>query len=293
MTMTLPADRPSDAPVIDAPVIDAEEAARLRARRIESIAAWALPLAVFVILVGGWQLAVWAFDTPAYILPGPIDVIEKLIEKFGTLAASWWTTFRITVAALALATVGGAGLAILFTQSRWVEQALIPYVVVLQVTPIIAIAPLIFLYIDSHIVRVLFVAWIVAFFPILSNTALGMKSADHNLRDLMTIYGASRWQRLRYLQLPTALPNFLAGLRIAGGLSLIGAVVAEFTMGSGGNAAGLAFRILEASYRLRVPDMFAALLLVILTGVAIYLILSALTWWLLHKWHESALKREA
>ena len=274
------------------PVVDAEEAARLRARRIERTARWALPLAVFVLLIGAWQLAVTAYEIPSYILPGPLDVLDKLFEKSDTLMASWWTTFKITVFALALATVGGAGLAILFTQSRWIEQALIPYVVVLQVTPIIAIAPLIFLYIDSHIVRVLFVAWIVAFFPILSNTALGMKSTDHNLRDLMTIYGASRWQRLRFLQLPTALPNFLAGLRIAGGLALIGAVVAEFTMGSGGNAAGLAFRILEASYRLRVPDMFAALLLIILTGVAIYLILSAVTWWLLHKWHESAVRRE-
>jgi NitT/TauT family transport system permease protein len=132
----------------------------------------------------------------------------------------------------------------------------------------------------------------VAFFPVLSNTALGLKSSDHNLRDLMTIYRASRWQRLRFLQLPSSLPYFLGGLRIAGGLSLIGAVVAEFTMGSGGQAAGLAFRILESSYRLNVPRMFAALLLVILTGVAIYLVLSWLTWFLLHKWHESAVSRE-
>jgi NitT/TauT family transport system permease protein len=196
------------------------------------------------------------------------------------------------VLALLLAIVGGGGLAILFTQSRLVEMSLFPYMVVLQVTPIIAIAPLIFIYIDSHIARVLFIAWIVAFFPVLSNTALGLKSSDHNLRDLMTIYRASRWQRLRFLQLPSSLPYFLGGLRIAGGLSLIGAVVAEFTMGSGGRAAGLAFRILESSYRLNVPRMFAALLLVILTGVAIYLVLSWLTWLLLHKWHESAVSRE-
>jgi NitT/TauT family transport system permease protein len=171
-------------------------------------------------------------------------------------------------------------------------MSLFPYMVILQVTPIIAIAPLIFIYIDSHIARVLFCAWIVAFFPVLSNTALGLSSADHNLRDLFQIYRANRWQRLRYLQLPASLPYFLGGLRIAGGLSLIGAVVAEFTMGSGGQAAGLAFRILEANYRLQIPKMFAALILIVLTGVAIYLVISWLSWFLLHKWHESALKRE-
>ena len=166
---------------------------------------------------------------------------------------------RVTVLALILAIIGGGGLAILFTQSRLVEMSLFPYMVVLQVTPIIAIAPLIFIYIDSHIARVLFIAWIVAFFPVLSNTALGLKSSDHNLRDLMTIYRASRWQRLRFLQLPSSLPYFLGGLRIAGGLSLIGAVVAEFTMGSGGQAAGLAFRILESQLPpQRPPDVRGA-----------------------------------
>jgi NitT/TauT family transport system permease protein len=275
-----------------APVIDAEEAARLRAARLERTLRWLLPLVVFVTLIGAWQWYVTAWEVPHYRLPGPFLVIETLVADFASLAGSWWTTVRVTVLALVLAIIGGGGLAILFTQSRLVEMSLFPYMVVLQVTPIIAIAPLIFIYIDSHIARVLFIAWIVAFFPVLSNTALGLKSSDHNLRDLMTIYRASRWQRLRFLQLPSSLPYFLGGLRIAGGLSLIGAVVAEFTMGSGGQAAGLAFRILESSYRLNVPRMFAALLLVILTGVAIYLVLSWVSWFLLHKWHESAVSRE-
>jgi NitT/TauT family transport system permease protein len=277
---------------VSAPVIDAEEVARLRAARLERTLRWALPLVVFVALIGAWQWYVTAWEVPHYRLPGPFLVVETLIADFSSLAGSWWTTVRVTVLALLLAIIGGGGLAILFTQSRLVEMSLFPYMVVLQVTPIIAIAPLIFIYIDSHIARVLFIAWIVAFFPVLSNTALGLKSSDHNLRDLMTIYRASRWQRLRFLQLPSSLPYFLGGLRIAGGLSLIGAVVAEFTMGSGGQAAGLAFRILESSYRLNVPRMFAALLLVILTGVAIYLVLSWVSWLLLHKWHESAVSRE-
>jgi NitT/TauT family transport system permease protein len=275
-----------------APVVDAEEAGRLALMRRERTLRWALPSAVFLALILLWQGAVTVYEIPHYQLPGPFLVMQTLVEDFGSLAGSWWTTVRITVLALILAIIGGGGLAILFTQSRWIEMSLFPYMVVLQVTPIIAIAPLIFIYIDSHIARVLFIAWIVAFFPVLSNTALGLKSSDHNLRDLMTIYRASRWQRLRFLQLPSSLPYFLGGLRIAGGLALIGAVVAEFTMGSGGQSAGLAFRILESSYRLNVPRMFAALVLVILTGIAIYLVLSWVTWLLLHKWHESALKRE-
>jgi NitT/TauT family transport system permease protein len=286
MALTEPALDPS------VPVVDAEEAARLRVARLESTLRWALPLVLFVGLIGLWQWYVTAWEVPHYRLPSPLLVIQTLVADFPSLAGSWWTTVRVTVLALLLAIIGGGGLAILFTQSRLVEMSLFPYMVVLQVTPIIAIAPLIFIYIDSHIARVLFIAWIVAFFPVLSNTALGLKSSDHNLRDLMSIYRASRWQRLRFLQLPSSLPYFLGGLRIAGGLSLIGAVVAEFTMGSGGQAAGLAFRILESSYRLNIPRMFAALVLVILTGVAIYLVLSWLTWLLLHKWHESAVSRE-
>ena len=286
-------EQPQTAAPQTGPVVDAEENARMRAARRERTLRWALPLALFVGLIALWEWYVIAFEVPHYRLPGPFLVMETLAEDFSSLAGSWWTTVRVTVLALLLAIVGGGGLAILFTQSRLVEMSLFPYMVVLQVTPIIAIAPLIFIYIDSHIARVLFIAWIVAFFPVLSNTALGLKSSDHNLRDLMTIYRANRWQRLRFLQLPSSLPYFLGGLRIAGGLSLIGAVVAEFTMGSGGQAAGLAFRILESSYRLNVPRMFAALLLVIITGVVIYLVLSWVTWLLLHRWHESAVRQES
>lgn len=277
----------------DPAILDPEEAARLAARRRAAIGRWALPALFFVIFIGGWQWIVTANQIPHYILPGPGLVARTLVEDFATLAPSWGVTLTITFLALALAVVFGGGLAILFTQSKWIEMSLFPYAIVLQVTPIVAIAPLIFIYVESKLAGLLLCAWIVAFFPVLSNTTLGLNSADHNLRDLMTIYRASRWQRLRYLQLPAALPYFLGGLRIAGGLSLIGAVVAEFVAGSGGIGSGLAFRILEASYRLNIPRLFAALVLIIVTGIAIYLVLSWITWALLHKWHESAVKREA
>jgi NitT/TauT family transport system permease protein len=197
----------------------------------------------------------------------------------------------ITGLALTVATLGGVLLAVLFAQSRLVEYSLFPIAVVLQVTPIVAVFPLINIYVENTVAKLLICAWIVAFFPILSNTTLGLNSADHNLRDLYRLYGASRWQTLRYLQLPGAMPYFLGGLRIAGGLSLIGAVVAEFVAGSSGFGSGLASRIIEAGYRLNIPRLFAALILISLTGIAIYLVLSLVSHLVLRKWHESAVTR--
>lgn len=275
-----------------APMVDAEELARLRRARFEKIGAWALPAIVVGLSVYGWHWVVVANDIPHYILPSPERVASQLIEDWGILSSALLVTLKITFMALTTAVVVGVGLAVLFSLSRWVEMSFFPYAVILQVTPVVAIAPLIFIYVDSPSVGLLICAWIVAFFPILSNTTLGLNSADHNLRDLFSIYGATRWQRLRYLEMPSAMPYFLGGLRIAGGLSLIGAIVAEYVAGTTGTGGGLAFRILEASYRLNIPRMFAALLLIALAGVTIFAATTLLNHLVLHKWHESAVKRE-
>ncbi len=252
----------------------------------------AAPFLVGIIFLGGWEAAVRIMAIPPYILPTPSRIIETLISDWPTLAASLRITLAITFSALAAAVVVGGALAILFTQFKWVELALFPYAVILQVTPIVAIAPLIIIWVNDTNLSLLICAWIVAFFPILSNTILGLNSADHNLRNLFELYGATRWQTLRYLRLPAALPYFLAGLKISGGLALIGAVVAEFVAGTGGTASGLAYRILEAQYQLKIPRMFAALTLISLAGVAIFLATSIIAHRLLHRWHESAIKRE-
>jgi len=273
-------------------VIDEEELRHARAQKREKIGRWLLPLIVLTLAVLIWDRVVVWNDIPHYILPRPGLVLETMVKDWPILWGSLLVTLKITLMALSVAVVGGVGLAVLFTQSKFFEMSFYPFAVILQVTPIVAVAPLIFIYIDNKIVALLTVAWIVAFFPILSNTTLGLNSTDHNLRDLYKIYGATRWQRLRYLQLPAALPYFLGGLRIAGGLSLIGAVVAEYVAGTGGIGSGLAFRILEASYRLNIPRMFAALLLIAATGVSIFAATSFLSHMLLRKWHESALKRE-
>ena len=272
--------------------IDPVEMRKARAIKQEKIGRLVLPLIVVVLSIIAWdRLCVWN-EIPHYIIPRPGRVLDSLITDWSLLIGSLGTTLLITFSALAIAIIGGVGIAVLFAQSKWIEMTFFPYAVILQVTPIIVIAPLIFIYVDSKFIGLLICAWIVAFFPILSNTTMGLNSADHNLRDMMKLYGASRWQTLRFLRLPSALPYFLGGLKIAGGLSLIGAIVAEFVAGSGGVGSGLAFRILEASYRLNIPRMFAAIILISVTGVLIFMFMTFLSWLFLHKWHESAIKRE-
>ena len=273
-------------------IYDAEESRRARNRQIESVARWLVPIAVVVLTLVLWNWLVVAYALPHYILPSPGRVWDQFILDRDILGQSLLVTLRITVMALGVAVAGGVLLAILFNQSRFAELVFYPYAVILQVTPIVSIAPLIFIYVTDPTARVLICAWLVAFLPILSNTTLGLKSTDHNLTDLFTIYGANRWQRLIRLQLPSALPYFLGGLRIAGGLALIGAIVAEYVVGTGGAGSGLAFRILEASYRLNIPRMFAALGLIAVVGVTIFAMTALLSHFALRKWHESAIRRE-
>ena len=249
-----------------------------------------LPVVVFLIAVLAWEAVVRINQIPHYILPAPSLVAVTLWDNLGSLMTSWLFTMKITFGALLLAVVGGVALAMLFALNKWVELCLFPFAIVLQVTPIVAIAPLILIFIDSTTAALLLCAWIVAFFPILSNTIVGLRSADHNLRDLFTLYRATPWQTLRHLLIPSAMPYFIAGLKIAGGLSLIGAVVAEFTAGAAGKETGLASRILEASFRTEIPKMFAALVLVSLTGIMIFLVFNVVSKMVLGAWHESEVK---
>ena len=251
----------------------------------------ALPILVLALVIAAWHLVVRVFAIPAYVLPGPGLVLATLISDGALLMNSLWVTLTITFEGFLLAAVGGIALAIGFNQWRVFEYSFYPYAVILQVTPVVAIAPLLLIYLPQPL-AVLACAWIVAFFPVLANTTLGLNSVDHNLLALFELYKASRWQVLWNLKLPSALPQMLAGLRIAGGLSLIGAVVAEIAAGSAGAGSGLAYRIAESGYRLNIPRMFAALLLLSLAGVTIFFALSALSHLALRRWHESELRRE-
>jgi NitT/TauT family transport system permease protein len=228
---------------------------------------------------------------PPFILPGPGLVFATLVADWTVLSDSLLVTLSTTLQGFLMALVGGVALAVVFNQWRLLEYSLYPYAVILQVTPVVAIAPLLLIYLPQP-AAVLACAWIVAFFPVLANTTLGLNSVDRNLVDLFRLYGASRSQVLWRLKLPAALPYILGGLKIAGGLSLIGAVVAEIAAGSAGAGSGLAYRIAESGYRLNIPRMFAALLLLSLAGVVIFFALSVLSHLLLRRWHESAIARD-
>jgi NitT/TauT family transport system permease protein len=250
-----------------------------------------LPIVVLAAGVAVWDLVVRANHIPPYVLPGPGAVFKTLIDDWNILSQSLLTTLWTTLEGFVAAAIGGVALALLFNQSKWLEYSLLPYAIILQVTPVIAIAPLLLIYLPQQ-TAVIACAWIVAFFPVLSNTTLGLNSVDRNLAGLFQLYGASRAQTLRYLKLPAALPYILGGLRIAGGLSLIGAVVAEIAAGSAGAGSGLAYRIAESGYRLNIPRMFAALLLLSAAGVVIYMLLALASHLMLRRWHESALGKE-
>jgi NitT/TauT family transport system permease protein len=251
-----------------------------------------IPLFVFLLTLGVWEAIVDYRNIPSYILPAPSVIATRLVEDRDLLFSSLLVTLGVTLKALVIATISAVTLALLLAQSKWLERALLPFAIILQVTPIIAIAPLLLIYLSPG-TAVLVCAFLVAFFPILSNTALGLASVDHGLQDVFDLYHATGWQKFLYLRLPSALPQFLAGLRIGGGLALIGAIVAELAAGASGQGTGLAFRIVEAGFRLDIPRMFAALALISLSGLAIYGALAWLSHLLLRNWHESARERGA
>jgi NitT/TauT family transport system permease protein len=267
-----------------------DEEIRERTRR-EHLLRRLLPVLALLLGIVIWDLVVRLKDLPPYVLPSPMLVFSTFVADWSLLFSSLLSTLNTTLQGLALAFFGGAGLAILFNQSRLVEYSLYPYAVILQVTPVVAIAPLLLIYLPQH-AAVLACAWIVAFFPVLANTTLGLNSVDRNLVELFRLYGASRWQMLWELKLPAAMPYILGGLKIAGGLSLIGAVVAELAAGTAGAGSGLAYRIAESGYRLNIPRMFAALLLLSLTGIVIFAVLSWFSHLLLRRWHDSAAEQE-
>ena len=268
--------------------MSAASPARERRDRVLRVA---LPIVVLALVLAIWEAVVRLGQIPPYVLPGPVLVWQTLVNDWALLGQSLLVTLTTTVEGFLLAAVGGIGLAVLFNQFRVVEYSLYPYSVILQVTPVIAIAPLLLVYLQQP-TAVLVCAWIVAFFPVLANTTLGLNSVDHNLNELFALYGATRLEVLWNLKLPSALPYMLGGLRIAGGLSLVGAVAAEIAAGSAGAGSGLAFRISESQYRLNIPRMFAALLLLSVTGIVIFYALALINHLALRRWHESALQGE-
>jgi len=247
-----------------------------------------LPVLFGVALLAAWEAAVRLGHVPEYVVPGPVAIARALLHDGPDLLAGLAVTLEVTLAALVLAALTGAVLAFLLAQSRTAEQTLFPYAVFLQVTPIVTIAPFIIIWVSNIFMVLLILAWMAAVFPIISNTLLGLKSADPNLRALFRLYQATPWQTATRLLLPSALPYFLGGLRISGGLALIGTVVAEMVAGTSGARSGLASRLMEASYRLELARAMACFVLLSATGLVLYMALDRLSQRLLRHWHESA-----
>jgi len=252
-----------------------------------------LPIAAGFVFLAAWHAIVTIYQVPKFLVPSPVLIVETMITDAPALLRALRFTAIVTLSAFFLAVVSGIAVGVLLAQNRTLEMTLWPYAVVMQVTPVIAIAPLVIIWVglDRVWLALLILAWLVAFFPMLSNTALGMKSTDHGLRNVFELYGASRWKYFRYLQLPSALPYILGGARISAGLSVIGAVVAEFQAGTG-SATGLAWTIVESGSLLNVPRMFAALFLLSAFGLSIWYLTTFLQRLWLRRWHESELQRE-
>jgi NitT/TauT family transport system permease protein len=249
----------------------------------------AAPLTVGVVLLLTWQALCISLDVPAYLVPTPTAIARTLVEDWSLLSGSLLVTLRITLMAFASAVVLGTAAAFVFVQSRVIEASLFPYAILLQVTPVVAIAPLIIIWVKDPTLALVVCATMVAIFPILSNTVIGLRSVNPGLLNLFRINRASRWDTLRRLRIPSALPYFFGGLRISCGLALIGAVVAEFVAGTGGTGAGLAYQILQAGFALNIPRLFAALVLITVTGVLLFGAMVMLSRLALSHWHESEL----
>ena len=245
------------------------------------------PTAVAVLLLAAWQGLVVGLELPPFLVPSPVRVAQVLVTDAGLLFGALWVTLKITFFAFACATLLGVLIAFAFVQSRTIETALFPYAVLLQVTPIVAIAPLIIIWVKEPTASLVICATLVALFPIIANTTLGLRSVNPGLMSYFKLNRATRMQTLLRLRIPSALPYFFGGLRISSGLALIGAVVAEFVAGTGGTGVGLAYQILQAGYQLNIPRMFASLVLITLTGVLLFALMSVLSTWALGSWHES------
>jgi NitT/TauT family transport system permease protein len=266
-----------------------------RARSVGSVVAkYGPPLLVFVIFVGFWSvLSVTVYGDRHYLLPTPWDVVTSGWDNRSELLTASRITLIEAAAGFGLAIVIGMGFAILMSQAKALERSLYPYAVMLQTVPIVAVAPVIVLWFGYNQKSVIVVAFMIAVFPILNNTLLGLLSTDRNHVDLFRLHKANRVRQFRKLRLPNALPNIFAGLRVSAGLAVVGAIVGEFIIGSGGSEGGLGVKVIYAQGKLDTNLLFAEVVAATLLGFLFFVLVSYVGNLLLHNWHESALRQDA
>jgi NitT/TauT family transport system permease protein len=245
--------------------------------------------AVFAVLVASWQLVLWIFHVPPYMLPSPWAVTQAVGRRFPSLLTALWITAEEAGGGLIASTAIGVIVALIFAQSRWVRQMLYPYTLLLQTVPIVAIAPLIIIWVGAGTGAVTLIAFIMSLAPIIANTTQGLISVEENLVHLFLMHNASRVQLLFKLRLPHSVPSLFVGIRIASGISVIGAIIGELYAGSSRvGQGGLGYSIQYASSQLQTDYLFALVLAATVLGFSFLFVVMFLEWYFLHRWHESA-----
>jgi NitT/TauT family transport system permease protein len=259
--------------------------------RSSALQAAAPPLVALALLLALWEALARALDIPSYLLPPPTDVIRAGHHDAARLLAAALTTGQAALAGFCLSGALGVLAAVALASSRLLEKALYPYTVFLQTVPIVAIAPLLAVWFGPGMRAVTVSAFIVSVFPVVANTLTGLRSVEPPLRDLFRLYGARRFVTLRKLELPSALPSIVTGLRIAAGLAVIGTIVGEFVAGFSEGAAGLGILVLSSYRQLRTDLLFAAVLSASGLGLALFGAVDLAGRRLLRRWHPSEINR--
>ncbi|MGG1519591.1 ABC transporter permease [Paenibacillus oryzisoli] len=251
------------------------------------------PLVAFIVFIGGWELLCALTHAPAYLVPKPSDIVKAAYENRAGLWVSVRTTTFEAVLGFVLSIFLGIAGAVLLASSKWIEKAVYPYAIILQTIPIVAVAPLIVIWFDAGMNAIVIITFLIGFFPMLSNTLIGLNSTDQNMSNLFYLYNASGFQTMLKLRIPAALPYIVAGLKISCTLSVVGAIVGEYIAGIGGGQGGLGYAITYAAARLKTPYLFACGLSASALGIIFFLLVNAFAKWLLSSWHESEMKKES
>ncbi|BFT70227.1 ABC transporter permease subunit [Paenibacillus sp. MAH-34] len=251
------------------------------------------PLVAFVVFIGGWELIAYLAKAPVYLVPKPSDIVAAAVENKHALWVSVTTTTLEAVLGFFLSIIMGVAGAILLASSKWIEKSVYPYAIILQTIPIVAIAPLIVIWFDAGMNAIVIITFLIGFFPMLSNTLIGLNSTDQNMSNLFYLYNANAFQTMWRLRIPAALPYIIAGLKISCTLSVVGAIVGEYIAGIGGGAGGLGYAITYAAARLKTAYLFACGLSASALGISFFLLVNAFSKWVLSSWHESEMKKDS
>ncbi|WP_353737811.1 ABC transporter permease [Kyrpidia sp.] len=250
------------------------------------------PIAVFFGFVLIWQFGLQILNVPVFLIPKPTDIFQAAVENLGNLTQSALQTVTESLVGFVMSFVGGVLGAVLMASSKILERSLYPYAIILQTIPIVAIAPIIVIWFGAGLNAIVIIAFIIGFFPMISNTLIGLNSVDHNMLNLFRLYNASKWQTMWKLRLPAALPYMMAGLKISCTLSVVGAIVGEYIAGIGGGSGGLGYAITVAATRLQTAYLFACGLAASLLGIVLFLVIQLISKWILSSWHESEMSVE-